>query len=48
MAGLGNKDKDFWKGLKEWDIMVLIETWMDEKGWKVWKEKLPRGYRWEV
>lgn len=48
MAGLRNKDKDFWKGLKEWNVMVLIETWMDEKRWKVWKEKLPRGYRWEV
>lgn len=21
---------------------------MDERGWKVWKDKLPRGYRWGV
>lgn len=26
VAGLGNKDKEFWKGLKEWDVMVLIKT----------------------
>lgn len=32
VAGLGNKDGDFWKGLKEWDVLVLSETWVDEKG----------------
>lgn len=32
VAGLRNKDKDFWKGLKDWDIMLFMETWMDRKG----------------
>jgi len=32
VAGLGNKDKGFWRGLEEWDVMVLIETWVEEKG----------------
>jgi len=32
VAGLGNKDKEFWVGLKSWDIIILIETWVDEKG----------------
>lgn len=27
------KDKEFWKGLKEWDVMVLTKTWMEEKDW---------------
>lgn len=44
MAGLGNK---FWKGLREWDVLVS-ETWMDEKGWIKVREKLPRGYGWVV
>lgn len=26
VAGLRNKDKDFWKGLKDWDIMLFVET----------------------
>jgi len=25
MAGLKDKDDDFWEGLKEWDVIVLIE-----------------------
>jgi len=23
VAGLGNKDREFWKGLKEWDVIVM-------------------------
>ncbi|XP_024886911.1 golgin subfamily A member 6-like protein 1, partial [Temnothorax curvispinosus] len=43
-----NKDKEFWTGLKEWDVMVLLETWLDDKGWKRVKERLPEGYEWGV
>lgn len=25
VAGLGKKDENFWKGLKGWDVMVLVE-----------------------
>ncbi|XP_077255544.1 uncharacterized protein LOC143893719 [Temnothorax americanus] len=28
--------------------MVLCETWVDGKGWERIKEKMPRGYVWEV
>lgn len=28
---MGNKDRNFWKGLKEWDVMVLMETWIEER-----------------
>ncbi|XP_024892034.1 vicilin-like seed storage protein At2g18540 [Temnothorax curvispinosus] len=48
VAGLTNKDKDFWEGIKEWDVIVMMETWTDEKGWEKVKEKLPREYRWRV
>jgi len=46
VAGLENKDKEFWIRLKEWDIMVLFETWLDDRGWKRVKERLPGGYEW--
>lgn len=46
VAGLGNKDKEFWKRLKEWDVMVLMETWIEEKGWNKIRRKLPEGYKW--
>jgi len=42
VAGLGNKDKQFWKGLEEWDVMVLVETWVEERGWGKIREKLPK------
>lgn len=27
--------------------MMLMETWVDEKGWKKIRARLPKGYRWE-
>lgn len=46
MAGLGNKDGDFWEGLREWDVLVLSETWVEEKGWDKVKGRLLGGYEW--
>jgi len=34
VAGLENKDKDFWEKLREWDIVFLSETWLRRKGWE--------------
>lgn len=48
VAELGKKDKDFWKGLKGWDVVVLVETWVDRKGWERMREKLPRELKWEI
>lgn len=48
MAGLGNKDKEFWKGLREWDVMTLVETWIDEKSWRKMRGRLPERYEWRV
>jgi len=27
VAGLGNKNGEFWKGINDWDV-VMSETWM--------------------
>lgn len=35
MTGLCNKD--FWEGLKEWDVIVLSETWIEGGGWNRWR-----------
>lgn len=34
VAGLRNKDRDFWKELKKWDVIVLSEMggWMRKDG----------------
>lgn len=48
MAGLVNKDREFWERLKEWDVLVISQTWVDEKGWIKVREWLPREYKWAV
>ena len=46
VAGLSNKDEDFWKFVKNFDFVSLCETWVDEKGWNRLKNKLPDTHEW--
>jgi len=48
IAGLGNKDRDFWKELENWDVIILSETWVEERNWGKVKSKLPRGFIWNT
>jgi len=48
VAGVEGKDKEFWKGIKDWDVVVFMETWLEKKGWDRISGKLPREFRWEV
>lgn len=48
VAGLMNKDKEFWRRLNEWQVILLMETWVDEKGWEKVKDKLSRGFDWRM
>jgi len=49
VAGLRNKDVEFWKGLKNWDVIVFSETWVEEKSWDKVRKFLPRGFaHWEI
>ncbi|EFN89388.1 hypothetical protein EAI_16183 [Harpegnathos saltator] len=34
VARLWNKDKEFWGRIKEWDVVMMMETWVDEKEWE--------------
>jgi len=44
VAGIGNKDRDWWRYIIGFDFISLSETWVDEKGWRLWKEKLPSSH----
>lgn len=44
VAGLENKDREFWEKLEEWDIMFLSETWLHKKGWERVRRWLPKDY----
>lgn len=48
VVGVGGKDREFWKEMTEWDIIVMTETWLEEKGWERLRGRMSRGYRWEV
>ena len=48
IARATNKDKEFWKGLEEWEVVVLLETWVKEKRWDSVRRRLPEGYRWRA
>ena len=47
VAGVKNKDKEFWEYLKWYDIIGLTETWLEEKDWMNFKDVLPKGWKWE-
>lgn len=46
VVDLKNKDREFWRGLGDWD--VLSETWGDKKGREQVRQKMPKEYVWEV
>lgn len=48
VSGLGNKNEDFWKYIKKFDIINLAETWTEMKNWKRIEKWLPKEYRWEM
>ena len=43
---LRSKDWEFWKGLEEWEMIVLCETWVKERDWECVRNRLPKGYMW--
>jgi len=45
---LGNKDREFWEKIKEWDVIIMMETWIDKKRWKKLRGKLPKDYIWKI
>lgn len=44
VAGVGNKDREFWQRIKRWDVIVMSETWLEEKVWEKLKDRLPKEF----
>lgn len=34
VAESNNKNKTFWRALEEWNIIILLETWVNIKSWE--------------
>lgn len=47
MAGTKNKSADVWTYLKEFDIIGLVETWVDAKEWNKIEKWMPKEYIWK-
>ncbi|CAD6223128.1 GSCOCG00005406001-RA-CDS, partial [Cotesia congregata] len=43
-----NKEEDFWVGIREWDVVVLIETWVNRKKWTEIRESWKKGFKWQI
>ena len=48
VAGLTNKDRDFWRYICNMDFVSLSETWVGEKDVKWLEQKLPNNFDWEI
>jgi exonuclease III len=46
VAGVSNKDRDFWKFVTSFDFISLCKTWVNEKGWDRLKNRLPDSHEW--
>lgn len=46
IAGLMNKCEETWKYLEEFDMVGLVETWVEEESWKKIKDIVPNKYVW--
>lgn len=37
-----------WKFLKKYDVVLLQETWVEEKNWKKWQTRIDKCYTWKT
>ena len=47
-AGIKGKREDFWEKVKKWDVVRLVETWVEGKEWERMRKKLPVEYSWKI
>jgi len=48
VAGVRGKDEEFWEKIKEWDVIGLVETWVEKEEWKRWKGKVLGEFEWTM
>lgn len=46
IAGVVNKDEEFWRYIGKFDFISMCETWMEEEGWRRLKGLLPKSHDW--
>jgi hypothetical protein len=46
-SGLKKKEEEFWDCVREFEIVGLVETWVEDKSWEEIEKLLPKKYKWE-
>jgi hypothetical protein len=41
------KDEEFWNYVRQFQIVGLVETWVEERSWEKIEKLLPKEYKWE-
>lgn len=44
IAGIENKNREFWKYVREFEIVSMCETWLEEEEWENIKDRLHESY----
>jgi hypothetical protein len=47
VAEIKNKNNEFWKYLGEFDVVGMVETWVEGKGWEKLEKRMPREFEWK-
>ena len=45
-VGIKNNDRDFWNKMEGYEIINLMETWIEDKDWKGLKIRLSTNFEW--
>lgn len=47
ILGVWRQDREFWKLIDKHDFICLSEIWVEEKGWKSLRNRLPNTHIWD-
>lgn len=42
------KDEQFCEKIMKWDVIGLVETWIEGAEWERWKRRVPREFNWTI
>lgn len=46
VAGINEKDEEFWEFVTTCEVVGLTETWITEEEWVGWERRLPKEFSW--
>jgi len=48
VAEVKGKEEGFWEKIREWNVIGMMETWIEECDWEKWEGKVPKEYKWVI